>query len=336
LAFALAFAAAPALADDMFTVGGIHVDASAASASTAQLAAIAQGRPKAWDILYRRLVHQQDWGKEPKLDDASLQRIIRSFLVKNERRSTTRYVGDVTYEFSPEGVQRVLGGVNIAFAQSQPKRILLVPFAPGYSRNSSWTFAFTSPRFTSTAVPFALPAGDAFEGVGFDTANWNDLSGAAARVHATEAVLVQATANGKTLTLTFRRLGAGELPTKTSIDVPMLPGGAASTYSNAADAAVKQIEEIWKQHSAADVSGTGHLTADVRIASLTQWTSLQNQMAAVPNVSGIAVQAMDIGEVRITLAYLGTTDQLKDALAAQGISLVRNGSEWSLSGTEKP
>ena len=36
-----------------------------------------------------------------------LQRIIRTFTVKNEKRSTTRYVADVTYTFSPEGVGRV-------------------------------------------------------------------------------------------------------------------------------------------------------------------------------------------------------------------------------------
>ena len=54
-----------------------------------------------------------------------------------------------------------------------------------------------------------------------------------------------------------------------------------------------------------DFSQTGHLTANVRIASLSQWGSLQTAMTAVPNVSSVAVQAMDIGEARVTLNYLG-------------------------------
>lgn len=338
LALACAFAVFPALtasADDPFTVSGVHVDASAASASTAQLAAIAQGRPKAWATLYRRVVGQKDWGKQPKLDDTALQRIIRSFTVKNEKRSTTRYVGDVTYVFSPESVQRALSGVAVVLTAAAPKRILLVPFAPNYSRSSMWTSSFAGTRYASAAVPFAVPAGETFEGVSFDTANWTDVEPAAMRIHASEAALVQATPNGKTMTVTVRRLGSAELPSKTSIEVPMLPGGAAGTYSSAADAAVKTIEEMWKSQPA-NSGPAGRLTADVRIASLAQWTSLQAQMATVPNVSGVSVQAMDIGEVRITLAYLGTTDQLRDALGAQGISLVKTGGEWSLSGTGTP
>jgi len=335
LAFVLACAALPASADDVLTVGGIHVDASAQSASAAQLTAVAQGRPKAWSVLYRRLAKQQDWAKEPRLDDAALQRIIRTFTVKNEKRSTTRYVADVSYTFSPEGVSKVLSGVGVNFAQTQPKRILLVPFAPNYSHSSMWTAAFSGTRYATSAVPFALPGADSLE-LPFDSVNWIDVEPFAARIRAGEAVLVQASPNGKTMTITLKRVGQGELPFKTSFDVPMLPGGAAATYSSAADATVKAIEDMWKNHTAADFSSQGRLTADVRIASLAQWASLQTQMQAVPNVASVSVQAMDIGEARITIAYLGSPDQLKDAMAQQGLTLVRNGSEWSLSGAGTP
>ncbi len=214
LAFAFAAAAAwalPAAADDPFTVGGIHVDASAQSASAAQLAAIAQGRPRAWAILYKRLAKQADWGKQPQLDDASLQRIIRSFLVKNEKRSTTRYVGDITYVFSPEGVARAMQNGGIAFALAQTKRILLVPMSPAYSQSSVWTAAFSGSRYAGTAVPFALPGvGDqlVLGPLAFDTANWADLEPVAAKVKATEAVLIQVVPGPGRLTVNLKRLGA--------------------------------------------------------------------------------------------------------------------------------
>jgi hypothetical protein len=327
LAFVLA--CAPAAADDVLTISGIHVDASAQSASTAQLAAMAQGRPKAWSVLYKRLAKQQEWSKEPRLDDTALQRIIRTFTVKNEKRSTTRYVADVTYTFSPEGVSKVLSGVGINFAQTQPKRILLVPFAPNYTHTSMWTAAFSGTRYAASAVPFSLPGSESLD-VSFDAANWLDVEPFAARVRASEAVLVQAAPNGKTMTITLKRIGAGELPYKTSFEVPMLPGGAAATYSSAADATVKAVEDMWKNH-VGEFSPVGRLTADVHIASLAQWTSLQTQMQTVPNVSSVSVQAMDIGEARISIAYLGSTDQLKDAMAQQGLTLVKSGGEWSLS-----
>lgn len=344
LTFALAAGFAlsrPAVADDLFAVRGIHVDASAASASAAQLAAIAQGRPRAWATLYRRVTRAQDWPRQPQLDDVQLQRIIRGFEIHGEKRSTTRYVADMTYSFSPEGVQRVLQSAGIAYTQSQAKRILVVPFAPNFSRRSAWSAALASPRFAGSTVPFALPGGDALDQstlgrLEFDSANWSDLEPAASRIHATEAVLVLAAPAAGHLTITLRRLGAGELPSKSSVDVAFVQGGAQTTYPNAADAAVRAIEEMWKAHAAVDFSQTGHLTADVRIASLGQWGTLQSAMVAVPNVSGVTVLAMDIGEARVSIAYLGTTDQLRAALSAQGIALTNRGGEWSLSASASP
>jgi hypothetical protein len=137
------------------------------------------------------------------------------------------------------------------------------------------------------------------------------------------------------LTVTLKRVGAGQLPSKSSIDVPLLPGGAAGTYSSAADATVRAIEDLWKAHPT-EFSQSGHLTADVRISSLADWGALQAQMATVPNVSSVNVIAMDIGEARVSIAYLGSTEQLKDALSAQGVSLTNNGGEWSLSGSGTP
>src|SRR6201999_1087508 len=102
----------------------VHVDASGASSTEALNAAIAQGRSRAFQIVYRRLTRQADWTKQPALDAAGLLRISRGYNIANERRSTTRYVADVTYMFNPEAVARLLRSAGIAFTQGTAKRIL--------------------------------------------------------------------------------------------------------------------------------------------------------------------------------------------------------------------
>ncbi|HTT97949.1 MAG TPA: hypothetical protein VMF58_07855 [Rhizomicrobium sp.] len=342
VAFALALAVISlfprsAFADDIFAVSGIHVDASGPSASVAQGTAMAQGRPKAWAILYKRVTKQQDWGRQPNLDDAMLQRIIRTFTVKNEKRSTTRYVADVTYTFSPEGVGRVLQSGGIAYTQLQVKRILLIPMAPNFSSTSLWTAAFSGTRYSGSAVPFALPGGGDQTTLGaltFDSVNWIDVEPIASRIHSAEAVVVQVVPSADHLTINLKRLGAGQLPSKTTFDVPLQKGGAAGTYSMAADAAVHGVEEMWK--TPASFGTPGKLIADVRISSLAQFGALQAQLTSVANVTGISVVAMDIGEARISVAYLGGPDALKDALAAKGVYLTKSGGEWALSTSGTP
>jgi len=104
---AAAFFAAPALCllgavpaqaqDALYTVPGVHVDAGGASSTEALNAAITQGRGQAFQVLFRRLTRQVDWSRQPALDGAALLRISRGFTIANERRSTTRYVADVTF-----------------------------------------------------------------------------------------------------------------------------------------------------------------------------------------------------------------------------------------------
>ena len=81
--------------------------------------------------------------------------------MKNEKRSTTRYVADVSYTFSPEGVSKVLGGVGIAFAQTQPKRILLVPYViSAVATAYIWRWLFHSDFGVIGAISVALGVTD--------------------------------------------------------------------------------------------------------------------------------------------------------------------------------
>lgn len=325
----------PAAADNTFAVGNIHVDASAASVVAARNAAIAGGRPAAWQTLFRRLTRQQDWARQPVLDDATLQRIITGYLPANEKRSTRRYVAEVTYMFNPGAVAHVLQGAGIPYTSVQAKRILVIPMAPGYSRGSGWAAALASPRFATSMVPYAIPAGDALDvsvlgGLPFDKATWNDVEPAASRIHASEAVLIQAAVTGAKLTITLRRLGANQLPAVSSFEIPILQG-AQSTYPAAADAAVRALEDLYKTHVAADFSQKSKLVAEVHVASLAQFAGLQNSLTGVPNVSNVTVVAMDIGEARLSISYIGSADQLRDAMAQAGLVLVNRGGAWQLS-----
>jgi len=324
--------AAPAAAEEnLYTVSGIHVDAGGASSTEALNAAIAQGRGKAFQILYRRLTRQADWVKQPALDAAGLVRISRGYTIANERRSTTRYVADVTYTFNPDAVTRTLRTAQIAYSQTSAKRILVIPMSPGAS-HGPWSQALMAPAFQASQVPFTVSGAEddaALAALNFDAATWNDVAAVAIKNHVTEVGLVQALyANGK-MTVNIRRLGVGEQPVKTSVDVPMLQT-VGTTYPAAAQAAVRAMEDLWKTRSAIDFSQRGHLTADVRIAGLAQWGEIQTALGTVGNVTGVTVTAMDMNYARITIAYMGGTDQLREAISGAGLALTNRGGQWML------
>ncbi len=336
LAFlAVLIAAVPAAAQEsLYTVAGIHVDASGASSTEAYNAAIAQGRGRAFQILYRRLVRQADWARQPVLDAGQLLRLTRGNNIANERRSTTRYTADVTYLFNPDAVARALRAAQIAFSQVTVKRILVIPMSPNVS-HGPWSQALLSPAFRDSTVPFTVTAPEddaALAALKFDAAAWADVSAVAVKYHVAEVGLVQAVyANGR-MTVNIRRLGAGETPAAASVDVPMVQT-VGTTYPAAAQAAVHAIEDLWKTRNALDFSQRGRLTADVRILSLQQWGDIQIALGGVGNVTGTTVMAMDINFARVQLAYVGGIDQLREALGAAGLSLTNRGGQWSLAKT---
>ena len=316
-------------ADELYTVSGVHVDASAASSTEAANIAIAQGRPKAWQVLYRRLTREEDWTRQPALDAATLVRVSRGYVPANEKRSTTRYVADITYQFNPEAVARVLRDANIAFTQQAVHRILLVPMSPTYN-SGPWTQAFASPSIRNAAVPFALPAaadaGD-LSGLDFESASWDDVATAAGHAQATEAALVQIVSASGKVTVNIRRLGQGETPGKTSVEVPLLQTLSA-TYPAAAQAALGAMDDLWKSRSVVNVNSRGTLIADVRVDSLEQWGALQTALGGLENVTAVQVVAMDVGYARLSIAYQGSQDQLRDAMSGQGLALTGKPGGW--------
>jgi len=333
---ALALLVLPAAAQsqaELYTVSGIHVDVSGRSATEAFTNAIAGGRPQAFQILFRRLTQQKDWGRQPNLDAAALTRLSRGYNVANERRSTTRYVADVTYIFNPDAVGRLLRGAGIAFTTAAPStRVLVIPMSPNVAAGG-WANTLSSPAAQAGAVlPYSLPSPDELKAMArldLDGTQWTDVSAAASRARASAAALVQAVyAKGK-ITVTVRLLAPGQAPAKTSVDVPMT-STVGTAYPAAATAALAAIDDLWKARVTIDPSQRGRLTADMRVASLQQWADAQAALSGVAQVTGVTLVAMDTGYARMVIAYNGTAEQLREALGAAHLTLTNRGGQWML------
>jgi hypothetical protein len=207
--------------------------------------------------------------------------------------------------------------------------------SPTFVGGSDWANAFLSARFGGSQVPFTIPSGGspdvtALGRLQFDATTWADVELVAARIHATEAVLVLAIPIPGKIQLWLKRIGAAETPTKTTLDVP-LDQSVPQTYPKAADAAVHAIEDMWRQRGPIEFTSKGSLVADVHVASLQQWSTIQSAMGLIANVRDVAVVAMDIGLVRVSVTYLGTVEQLHDALLPVGVSLTKDDAGWSIS-----
>jgi len=321
---------------DPYAVSGIAVDATASSATQAQNIAIVSGRARAWTALSHRLTKAADWPHLPTLDDTAITRLIKTYQFANERRSTTRYTADITYVFNPDAVRHLFRMSNIAYADMQAKPILVVPMAPGYAPHSAWTAIWANPKYATGAAPLVLPIGDSLDSaslsaLNFNTAAWQDVEPIASRAHATEAFLVVVTQGKGTLDIKLKRLGPGNSPPMPDIVVPITPGTPGpKVYASAADAAASAIIDEWKARSAIDFGRRSKLIVEVRIQDLAGWSALLQRLGTIPNITDVGVVAINTGEARVALTYVGSQDQLHDLLAQATLDLSNQNGAWWL------
>jgi|KBSMisStandDraft_5_1062788.scaffolds.fasta_scaffold34713_2 hypothetical protein len=316
----------------------VPVDATAASASAAQNNAINGGRSRAWTELSHRLVPQKDWAKLPGLDSGTLERMVRGYTVSSERRSTTRYVARITYVFNPNAVKHLLRVANIGVSEPSGSAILLVAMSPTYNAHSPWAQALAAQKTGAAAFPLVTPIGDEVDqsslgSARFSEASWGQIQPVAARVHAGEAVLLQATSPAASkVTVRMRRVGPGKPVTISDIEVPVGAGTPPEkVYATAAQQATSAIEDAWKNRGTVEVSKKTTMVAEVRITSLPQWVSLLARLSAIPSVTDVNVAGMNTGEARVNFTYSGTPDQLKSAAGQANLNLADRGGTWWIS-----
>jgi hypothetical protein len=313
----------------------VPVDATAASASVAENNAINGGRGKAWAELSHRLVPQKDWGKLPPLDNAALERLIRGYSVANEKRSTTRYVARITYVFNPAAVKHLFRVANLGVAEQTANAILLVAMSPTYNAHAPWTKAVAQSKHTSAQFPLVTPVGDAVDQsslgpLRFADAGWGQVQSAAARVHAGEAVLMQASNPAASkLTVRMRRIGPGKSGALSDVEVAVPAGTPAEkAYAAAAEQAEAAIEDALKNRGTVDLSRKTRMVAEARISSLEQWNNLFSRLSSVSSVSDVDLVAMNTGEARVGFSYTGTPDQLRAAAEQSNLTLTDRGGAW--------
>ena len=314
-------AAAPA---DLFTITNVRVDATAESAQTARDAAMTQGRPLAWTRIYRRLTPQAQWGRQPRLNDAQLLRLIRSFEVSGERRSTTRYLADVTFHFNPVAVRAFLRQSGVAFTEARSRPAVVIPVLADepFDPMSMWATAWSDEVYRQGLVPMvvaeAIPENDdVLSRTDLAQADWASVAPLAQRYGSGVVVIAIASADGRSVRA-IEISATGRTPSSFAFAQPNFPA--------LADAVTDKVAESWKSRASVDYATRARLVADVQFNTLEEWSRIRTQLGAVRAISDFEVVGLARNEAEVDVAYFGRVEQLRDAMAQQNLILV-NGPE---------
>ena len=365
LALSLILACGTARGEAVFTVAHVPIDAEAASSAEARELAIAAGQRDALETLLRRLT--VEGASLPAPAEDSIAAMVAGFEIDRELVSTTRYRASLTVDFDPAEVRHLLRERGVAYAETLSKPVLVVAVQrdPGgillWEDGNRWRQAWEERPPNGGLLPILLPLGDIIDLGAVDAkralASDAEALGALGRLYGTSAVAIavaglsgssavakpsapagtdaegadgEASAAGRALTLSLRRIAAGDEPAVARTLIGRTGESERALLERGTDRVVALLEDAWKAANLIRYDEDHVLQATVPIASLGEWVSIQRRLGALAMVGVVEIDSLSLREGRLTLRYHGTADQLRLALNQSDLALTPLADEWVL------
>ncbi len=311
LFFAIFAMALPrAFAADPFTVGGISVDATAATAIDAQIQAMAEGQVAAANVLFNRLTLEQERlaNPLPEITPESVARLIRAIEPSQERRSANRYLGEITVAFNPSQVQSFLKANQLTMVSSQAsERLVIVREAGLRGGTGGLQTMFSDPRLSYALTP--LQAASAEDAQLLSASPSDDaLKAAAAKYGLNQLLIVES--NG---TVTDISVDTGNRQSF------YIQPGVDETDTSFADRVVSRLEGDWKQASAVVAGEVVTSSVSVLYNTHSDWIALQDAINTAAQIKGARLDALSKDGALMTISYGGDIDRLANELRFKGV-----------------
>jgi len=283
LTFLFFIAAGFAHAADPFTVAGIAVDATGETPIEAQTLAIRDGQARAANILLERLTVESERlakGAVPVSED-NAAKMIRAMEIDNEKRSATRYLGDITVAFNPSAMQAVV------------------------DPESDWFKAWENSGAQHALTPIrALSADQAAS-----------LASSAFDVNAVKQI---GTSFGVQQVLIADDLGGFVKVTDVALDSSQRQ---EFSVNGGPLAVISQLENDWKQASVSVAASAVEMPISILYSSHSEWLRLKEAINGSAQIQDARLDALSKDGALMTITYGGDINRLRNELAFKGVDV---------------
>ncbi len=330
-----------------FTIAGVNVDVTSKSSADARQKALADGQRQAFERLMRRIVISVDLARVPKLAKSEIDEYVLDFAVVNEKNSPIRYLADLTYRFKARDIRGLLRGLEIRFAETLSKSVLLLPVYEAAAAKSlwdnpnPWKEALARQVLSDGLVPVTLP-GEDLQDIGLIGAE-QAIAGDEPRI---KAIALRYGVDTVMVTYATLSAGAGGRP---ALRVDVVSYGSDKRAGELAFSAaqkrgetiddliqrtarltVAKIEDRWKEDNLLQFEQDAVLAVALPIRSLTEWVEVKRRLNRIAVIQKLDLVLFSRNEARINIYYLGDEEQLSLALAQADMQLRQDEGNWVL------
>jgi hypothetical protein len=318
---------ASAQANNVYAVAGVYVDVTAANAASAQQAGFASAARLGFNRLVGRVTSAADLeahGGAPEADQATLDRLVLSTDVEEERRSGTRYIGRLTVRFDPAGVRALLRGQGLTVVDTRSAPELVAPVAGEATAPDTlalWQAVWNEGGFADELVPL-MAAPPTLQGA----PSWQNAAPFAQAAAATSALYATLRVQGSTATATLIEVSAGGQRDRGAVSAQIAGGDAAAlrtALASLASQASDRVQNDWKSRAAVGAGARARVSASALYSDERQWEAIKAALggAAQTLISEIRIEAVGREGALVSFSFIGDHAQLVTELARRGVQL---------------
>ncbi|MES1201446.1 MAG: DUF2066 domain-containing protein [Pseudomonadota bacterium] len=326
-----AFSPGPASAQDranVFAVSGVSVDETAANSTAAQQQGLASAQRLGFQRLEKRLTTQDEQARLtlPNPDAATLDRMVLSVDVEQERRSSTRYLGRLTVRFDPNQVRTLLRSAGFTVLENRTSPVLIVPLAAqdvSPDTAALWRDVWSTGGYGQELAPLAVAPADLT-----GSADWTAAQPYARAEAASSALYVTLRTGGANIAASVTEVSAAGARDRGPVTATIGGAGDAAAQRAAlqtlADQINLRVQNDWKGRSGAGtVQQRSRISATALYADEASWEKIKQALtaAATTMISEIRIEAVGRDGALISFTFTGQLEQLGAELNRRGVSL---------------
>ncbi len=313
-----------AKAGDVFTISGVHVDASADNALQAQTAAISDGQRRAANLLIERMSLASDrakvgFGGVSQKDSAKM---IRALSIANEKRSATRYLGDITVAFNKQAVEQYMKSRGLRMISTQAGERLVIPVFEGDAiwQDNIWTNAWEKVDISNSLTPMRVIKQNtdtmALKNANIFVLDMETLQ-KFGKIYGVRHILLVEANNGQAgITASIKDIS---LDSETSRNLGYVSAGTAK---GAVLKIIEKLEEDWKSSVVGtDTGKTVILPVSVLYSSLSEWISLRDALDGAQQIKAAQIRSLSAHGADMRISFNGDMARLKNELSYKGLEL---------------
>ena len=295
-------------AADPFTVSGIAVDATGDTPIEAQTLAIRDGQARAANILLERLTVESERlakGTLPVSED-NAAKMIRAMEIDNEKRSSTRYLGDITVAFNPSAMQAYLRQSELTMISSQARDRLVIPLSNGIiDTESAWFQAWENSGAEHALTPIRALSADQAATLTASTLDTNTLKQIGSSFGVQQILVAD-------------DLGGYVKATDIALD-----SGMRSEFSlnGGPLAVISKLENDWKQASVNVAANAVEMPISILYDSHSEWLRLKEAINGSAQIQDARLDALSKDGALMTITYGGDINRLRNEFAFKGVDV---------------